>query len=281
MKIIRNNQEMAHWSETERRQGRCIAFVPTMGALHEGHLSLVRHAKLRGDRVVVSIFVNPTQFAPTEDFTTYPRNLARDKVLLEAETVNVLFYPGVEEIYPSGSQTHVQVEELSKYLCGAHRPGHFQGVATVVTKLFNVVRPHVAIFGEKDYQQLQIVRRLVRDLLLNVEIIGHPTVREIDGVAMSSRNAYLDADERKAAVCLPRSLRRAECLVRRGVVSAAAIAEAVTAELQSEPLAMIEYVTLSDVETLQEVEQIRDSAVLALAVRIGKTRLIDNKVLVR
>ena len=272
---------MAHWSETERRQGRCIAFVPTMGALHEGHLSLVRHAKLRGDRVVVSIFVNPTQFAPTEDFTTYPRNLAGDKVLLEAETVNALFYPGVEEIYPSGSQTHVQVEELSKYLCGAQRPGHFQGVATVVTKLFNVVRPHVAIFGEKDYQQLQIVKRLVRDLLLNVEIVGHPTVREIDGVAMSSRNAYLDADERKAAVCLPRSLRKAECLVRRGVVSAVAIAEAVTAELQSEPLAMIEYVTLSDVETLQKVDQIRDSAVLALAVRIGKTRLIDNKVLVR
>jgi pantoate--beta-alanine ligase len=272
---------MVYWSETERRQGRCIAFVPTMGALHEGHLNLVRNAKLRGDRVVVSIFVNPTQFAPAEDFTTYPRNFGRDKVLLETEMVDVLFYPAVEDIYPPGSQTHVQVEGLSKYLCGAQRPGHFQGVATVVAKLFNVVRPHVAIFGEKDYQQLQIVRRLVRDLLLNVEIVGHPIVRATDGVAMSSRNAYLDADERKAAVCLPRSLRRAECLVRRGVVSAAVIAEAVTAELQSERLAMIEYVNISDVETLEEVEQIRDSAVLSLAVRIGRTRLIDNKVLVR
>lgn len=272
---------MAHWSETERRQGRRIAFVPTMGALHEGHLSLVRDAKSRGDRVIVSIFVNPTQFAPAEDFTAYPRNFGRDRTLLQGEAVDVLFHPAVEDIYPPGSQTHVEVEELGKSLCGAQRPGHFQGVATVITKLFNIVRPHVAIFGEKDYQQLQIIKRLVRDLLLNVEIVGHPIVRETDGVAMSSRNAYLNAGERKAAVCLSRSLGRAECLVRRGEASAKTIIEAVTAELENEPLATVEYVTISDVETLEEVEQIGDSAVLALAVRIGKTRLIDNRVLVR
>jgi pantoate--beta-alanine ligase len=272
---------MAHWSETERRQDHRIAFVPTMGALHEAHLSLVRAAKTRADRVVVSIFVNPTQFAPAEDFTSYPRNFGRDRSLLEAEAVDVLFHPAVEDIYPPGSQTRVEVEELGKYLCGAQRPGHFQGVATVVTKLFNVVRPHVAVFGEKDYQQLQIIKRLVRDLLLNVEIVGHPIVRETDGVAMSSRNEYLSAEERKAAVCLSRSLGRAECLVRHGETSAKTITEAVAADLANEPLAMVEYITMSDVETLEEVEQIHGSAVLALAVRIGKTRLIDNRVLVR
>lgn len=279
MRVIRKIAEMAHWSKTERRQGRRIAFVPTMGALHEGHLSLVRDAKMRGDRVVVSIFVNPAQFAPAEDFAAYPRIFDRDRSLLQAEAVDVLFHPAVEDIYPPGSQTHVDVEELSKRLCGAQRPGHFQGVATVVTKLFNVVLPHVAIFGEKDFQQLQIIRRLVRDMLLNIEIVGHPIVRESDGVAMSSRNAYLTAEERRAAVCLWRSLGMAEYLVRRGEVSAKTIAEAVTAELEHEPLAMVEYVSVSDIETLEEVEQIGDASVLALAVRIGRTRLIDNTVL--
>ncbi|MPZ77492.1 MAG: pantoate--beta-alanine ligase [Deltaproteobacteria bacterium] len=281
MQIVRHVSEMASWSETKRRQGRRIAFVPTMGFLHEGHLSLVRHAKERGDCVVVSIFVNPTQFAPTEDFTAYPRDLSRDNRLLQAEAVDVLFHPPVEEIYPTGCQTHVEVETLSKPLCGMLRPAHFRGVATVVTKLFNIVRPHAAIFGEKDYQQLQIIRRLVRDLMLDIEIIGHPIVREADGVAMSSRNAYLNAEERKAAVCLSRSLRKAECMVRRGEASAKAIIEAVGAEIKNEPLAIVEYIKIGDLETLDEVDEIRDSAVLALAVRIGKARLIDNKVLIR
>jgi pantoate--beta-alanine ligase len=279
MQIIRPILEMAKWSQTERQQSRRIAFVPTMGFLHQGHLSLVRDAKKRGDRVVVSIFVNPMQFAPTEDFANYPRDFLRDSQLLEAEAVDVLFHPSVEEMYPAGCQTHVEVEELSKPLCGAQRPGHFQGVATVVTKLFNVVSPHVAIFGEKDFQQLQIIRRLVQDLLLDVEIVGHPIVREADGVAMSSRNAYLNAEERKAAVCLPRSLRKAECLLGRGETSANVIVEAVSAEIESEPLATVEYVKVSDVETLEEVQQIRGSVVVALAVRIGKARLIDNKIL--
>jgi pantoate--beta-alanine ligase len=281
MRIIRKTTEMADWSQAERQQGQRIAFVATMGALHQGHLSLVREAKKRGNRVVVSIFVNPTQFAPAEDFTAYPRNFVRDRGLLETEGVEVLFHPAAEDIYPPGHQTHVEIKELSKILCGARRPGHFQGVATVVTKLFNVVRPDVAIFGEKDYQQLQIIRRLVRDLFLNVEIVGHPIVRESDGVAMSSRNAYLNADERKAARCLSRSLHRAQYLVRRGETSAKAIAAAVIAELHNEPLAVVEYVTISDVETLEPLGQIRQSALLALSVTIGQARLIDNKVLLR
>jgi pantoate--beta-alanine ligase len=281
MRIVQNIAEMAGWSQAERQQGSRIAFVPTMGALHEGHLSLVREAKRRGNRVVVSIFVNPTQFAPAEDFAAYPRTFDRDNNLLEVEGIDVLFYPAAEDIYPPGNQTQVQVTELGKLLCGAQRPGHFQGVATVVTKLFNVVRPDVAIFGEKDYQQLQIIRRLVRDLFLDVEIVGHPIVRESDGVAMSSRNAYLNPDERKAARCLSRSLHRAECLVRRGEASAKTIAEAVMTELQDEPLAVVDYVAICDVETLKPVEQIRHSALLALAVTFGKARLIDNKILLR
>ena len=272
---------MMGWSQAERQQGHRIALVPTMGALHEGHLSLVREGKSRGNRVVVSIFVNPTQFAPAEDFAAYPRNFDRDCSLLEAEGIDVLFHPAAEDIYTPGDQTHVEVKELSNILCGAQRPGHFRGVATVVTKLFSVVRPHVAVFGEKDYQQMQIIRRLVRDLFLDVEIVGYPIVRESDGVAMSSRNAYLNVDEREAARCLSRSLRKAECLLRQGEVSAKAIVEAVKADLQGETLALVEYVAICDVETLEPIEQIRNSALLALSVTIGKARLIDNKVLLR
>lgn len=272
---------MMGWSQAERQQGHRIALVPTMGALHEGHLSLVREGKSRGNRVVVSIFVNPTQFAPAEDFAAYPRNFDRDCSLLEAEGIDVLFHPAAEDIYPPGDQTLVEVKELSNILCGAQRPGHFQGVATVVTKLFNVVRPHAAIFGEKDYQQLQIIRRLVRDLFLEVEIVGYPIVRETDGVAMSSRNAYLNVEERKAARCLSRSLRKAECLLRQGEISAKTIIEAVKAELEGETLALLEYVAVCDVESLEPLEEIRRSALLALSVTIGKARLIDNKVLFR
>jgi pantoate--beta-alanine ligase len=236
---------------------------------------------MRADRVVVSIFVNPTQFAPAEDFEAYPRNFGRDKALLEAQAIDALFHPAAEDIYPPGNQTYVEVKDLGSVLCGAQRPGHFQGVATVVTKLFNVVRPDLAIFGEKDYQQLQIIRRLVRDLLMDIEIVGHPIVRESDGVAMSSRNAYLNIEQRKAARCLSRSLDIAECLVRHGEAVANTIAQAVMAELHNEPLAVPEYVAICDVETLEPLEQIYHSALLALAVTIGKARLIDNKILLR
>ena len=270
---------MRQWSEAERRAGRRIAFVPTMGFLHSGHLCLVRDARARGERLVVSIFVNPRQFGPGEDFAGYPRDFIRDRELLENESVDVLFHPSVEEMYPRGAQTHVEVERLSLPLCGALRPGHFRGVATVVTKLFNIVLPHLAVFGEKDYQQLQVIRRLAQDLSLGLEIIGHPIVRETDGLAMSSRNAYLTGAERAAALCLSRALCKAERLFKRGETSAQGIVQIAMGELQKEPLAAIEYIKLCDAETLDEIEQIAGPAVLALAVRIGKARLIDNRVL--
>lgn len=276
MLIIDRIEEMQHWSDAERHQGRRIAFVPTMGFLHEGHLSLVRLGKRRGDRLVVSIFVNPAQFAPQEDFSGYPRDFGRDRELLEKAGVDVLFHPSVEEMYPAGHQTRVQVENLSAPLCGAFRPGHFRGVATVVAKLFNIVQPDVAIFGCKDFQQLQVIRRMARDMSFTVEIVGHPTVREPDGLAISSRNAYLNAAERQAARCLSRSLRAAECLVKGGERRAAVILDRVTRAIAAEPLARLEYASLCDAETLAEIEELRDRAVLALAVWIGKARLIDN-----
>ena len=279
MQIIERVQDMSRWSEAQRRDGRRVALVPTMGFLHEAHLRLVRDGKQRGDRVVVSIFVNPKQFTPNEDFTSYPRDFGRDRGLLEREGIDVLFYPPAGEIYPPGFQTQVSVDKLSLGLCAPYRPGHFQGVATVVAKLFNIVRPHVAIFGEKDYQQLQVIRRLVQDLNFDIEIVGYPIVREADGLAISSRNVYLNAEERQAALCLSRSLRRGACIVKAGETRAAVITEAVRAEIEKEPLARVEYITLCDSATLQSVKEIQDTALLALAVRIGKTRLIDNRIL--
>jgi pantoate--beta-alanine ligase len=279
MRIIQQIAAMQSWSENQRCRGRRLVFVPTMGFLHEGHLSLVRDAKTRGDKVIVSIFVNPAQFTPDEDFATYPRDLERDRQLLEREGIDVLFNPSADEIYPEGYQTSIKVEKLGGLLCARFRPGHFRGVATIVAKLFNIVRPHLAIFGCKDYQQLQIVRQLVRDLNLAVEIIAHPTVREPDGLAMSSRNAYLDPQERQAALCLSRSLRVAEALARQGERRAKIILERVTGELQKESLARIDYVSLIDAESLQDMDQLERPAVLALAVRIGKARLIDNQIL--
>ena len=226
-----------------------------------------------------SIFVNPTQFGPGEDFAAYPRDFERDRQMLAGEGIDILFHPPVDEIYPAGAQTFVEVEKLILPLCGSVRPGHFRGVATVVAKLFNIVRPHVAIFGEKDYQQLQVIRRMVRDLCMEVEIIGHPIVREADGLAMSSRNSYLTANERRAALCLSRVLCKAERLFKRGENSAAPIIHLVMAELQKEPLAKVEYAKLCDPETLDDVDEISQPAVLALAVRIGKARLIDNRML--
>jgi len=279
MQIIEQIADMRAWSEGERRQSRRIVFVPTMGSLHEGHLCLVRDAKTRGERVVVSIFVNPMQFGPSEDFAKYPRDLQRDRALLESLGADVLFHPTVAEIYPDGYQTHIEVQNLSLPLCGAVRPGHFRGVATVVAKLFNIVQPHVAVFGEKDFQQLQVVRRLVRDLSMDVEIVGHPIVREADGLAMSSRNAYLTPEERRAAVCLSRALCRAEKLARRGETCAAPLLRVVAAELAREPLAQVEYAKLCDADSLQEIDRVQGTAVLALAVRFGRARLIDNRII--
>jgi len=279
MWVIHSIGEMQSWSEDQRRQGSRIALVPTMGFLHEAHLSLVRAGKERSNRLVVSIFVNPMQFGPQEDFDAYPRDIDRDCRLLEDEGVDIVFHPAVAELYPDGFQTHVDVEKLSAPLCGVFRSGHFRGVATIVAKLFNAVRPHIAIFGSKDYQQLQVVRRMVKDLNYDIEIHEHPIVREPDGLALSSRNAYLNGEERRAALSLSRSLRTAEYLVRQGETRASVIVDAVSTELEKERLVRVEYVTLCDAVSLQEIDRLQGAALLALAVRIGKTRLIDNVVL--
>lgn len=279
MRTIDNIREMRAWSEAERCAGKRIVLVPTMGFLHEGHLSLVREGRKRGDLLVVSLLVNPKQFAPGEDYRNYPRDLERDRKLLERESADVLLHPSVEEVYPEGHQTHVEVKRLDQFLCGAFRPGHFSGVVTVVAKLFNIVRPHVAIFGLKDYQQFQMIRRMMADLNFDIEVVGHPIVRETDGLAMSSRNTYLSEPEREAALCLYRSLREAESLVRRGERQGKPILDAVRQEIGKASLARIEYVHLCHPSSLEEVEKIDDEALLALAVWIGKARLIDNTIL--
>ncbi len=271
---------MQAWSREARERDRArIALVPTMGALHAGHLSLVELARHHADRVVASVFVNPTQFDRADDFDRYPRDLERDGALLAAAGVDVLFAPTGADMYPSGAQTFVTVEDLSQPLCGAHRPGHFRGVATVVLKQFTIVQPHVALFGEKDYQQLALIRRMVRDLHLEVDIVGAPILREPDGLAMSSRNRRLSASERAAAVCLARALAAAERLVANGERDAAALAAAAASELAREPSVRPEYVAVVDPDTLQPLTVLSERALLALAVWIGSTRLIDNRVL--
>jgi pantoate--beta-alanine ligase len=262
-----------------REMAGSVGLVPTMGALHEGHLSLVRHARAHDDTVVASIFVNPTQFGPGEDYARYPRDPDRDLALLRDLGTDLVFMPPAEDVYPDGFDTYVQVEKLTQRLEGAHRPSHFRGVATVVTKLFNVVQPHRAYFGQKDAQQLAVIRRLTRDLDLPVEVVGLPTVREPDGLAMSSRNMYLSPEERQAAVVLYRSLEAAQELWRSGVCDAARIRGRMNEVLAAEPLARIDYVSVADTETLEELETVDRSALVSLAVRFGKTRLIDNIVL--
>jgi pantoate--beta-alanine ligase len=253
-----------------------VGFVPTMGYLHEGHLSLVREARADNPNVVASIFVNPTQFGPGEDFERYPRDEARDLALLERERVDVVFMPSVEEMYPNGASTFVEVEDITRGLEGAHRPTHFRGVTTVVAKLFNIVQPDRAYFGCKDAQQLAVIRKMVRDLRYDIEIVGLPTVREPDGLALSSRNAYLAPDERRAAVVLHKALERAQALYDDGVRDAVSIRSAMRAVLGAEPLAQVDYVSVADSETLGELEAVDGPALVSLAVRIGKTRLIDN-----
>ena len=276
---IQSVPEMQAWSERAWRRGERIVMVPTMGFLHEGHLSLVRAGREHGDRLVVSIFANPAQFAPSEDFESYPRDLERDVRQLAAEGVDLLFNPTAEDMYPRGYQTYVDVEAVSRPLCGAHRPGHFRGVATVVLKLFNIVRPHVAVFGLKDYQQVQVIRRMLLDLNLDVEIVACATVREPDGVAMSSRNRYLGTAERQAAACLQGALGKAQALVRGGETSAAKVRDAVVAEIRRQPLARLEYADLCDPDDLEPVSEIRGPTLLALCAWVGKARLIDNRVL--
>ncbi|MER3401645.1 MAG: pantoate--beta-alanine ligase [Thermoflexus sp.] len=254
-------------------------FVPTMGYLHEGHLSLIRRARAENDHVAVSIFVNPTQFGSHEDYNRYPRDLERDLRLLEPLQVDLVFVPSVEEMYPPGFQTWVIVEELSRPLEGASRPGHFRGVATVVAKLFNIVQPDRAYFGQKDAQQAVVIRRMVRDLNFPVEIVVCPTVREPDGLAMSSRNTYLSPQERQAATILFRALQAAKARYEAGERDGERLREAMREVLRGEPLARVDYVSVADPETLEELSRVEGPALLSLAVYIGNTRLIDNLLL--
>lgn len=279
MDIVRRVYAMKEIVRKSRAAGRKIGFVPTMGYLHDGHLSLVRRVKDVSDVVVVSIFVNPTQFGSGEDLERYPRDLKRDTDQCIAEGVDYVFAPETEEIYPKGACTFVEVDGLSSVLEGASRPGHFRGVATVVSKLFEVVRPHVAAFGQKDAQQAIVIQRMARDLMLDVEILVLPTVRDGDGVALSSRNAYLSPEERRAATAIPRCLEAAETMVRRGERNAGSVLAAAREVLEAERGLEIDYVALVNTTTLEPLEQLTGEGLLAVAVRVGATRLIDNTVL--
>lgn len=262
-----------------RAAGRRLGVVPTMGCLHEGHASLIRLAKTRADVTIVTLFVNPAQFGPNEDFTRYPRPFERDAALCEAEGADILFAPEAGAVYAPDASVWIDEDRLSRGLCGTSRPGHFRGVCTVVAKLFNLTQPHVAVFGEKDAQQLRIVRRMVRDLDIPVEIVAGPTVREPDGLAMSSRNRYLSADERAQAPCLKRALDEAERRVLAGERDTARLRAAMALEIDRTPMARIDYIELVDDETLEPVATLARPVLAALAVFLGRTRLIDNTVL--
>jgi pantoate--beta-alanine ligase len=279
MEIISDPQEMQALARQWRSLGLKSVLVPTMGYFHQGHISLMDYGKTVGDRLVVSLFVNPAQFGPQEDLARYPRDLDRDARLAREAGVDILYTPEAGAMYPPGYQTYVEVESLSRGLCGAPRPGHFRGVATVVLKLLNQVVPHTVVFGEKDYQQLMVVTRLVADLNVPVAVVGRPIIREADGLAMSSRNTYLNQEERGAALCLYRSLLAARELVLSGAKRRDSVMEAVRQIINSTPHTRIDYVSLVHPATLQEVETIEGEARLLLAVWINNTRLIDNTLL--
>ncbi len=276
MDVVSKVNAMKEIAKEARAKGRKIGFVPTMGFLHEGHLSLIRKAKEIADMTVVSIFVNPTQFGEGEDFGKYPKDLTRDADLAIAEGVDYLFTPSVEEIYPEGYSTHVEVKDLSEVMCGKSRPGHFRGVTTVVMKLFHIVLPTFAVFGQKDAQQAIIIKKMLQDLNMDVELVISPTVRHEDGLALSSRNSYLNEKERKAATVLYRALKEAERLIKDGKTDAQSIIGGMEKLIEAEPLARIDYISATDTENLKAVKKMSGSVLIALAVFIGSTRLIDN-----
>ena len=278
MKIIQSAAEMQEFSEAERCRGRRIALVPTMGYFHEGHLNLMRIGRKRGNCLAVSIYVNPAQFAPTEDLDAYPRNFERDQTLAEGVGVDVIFCPDNREMYPEDYQTYVDVEGVTNNLCGISRPRFFRGVTTVCIKLFHIVKPHVTIFGKKDFQQYITIKRMVRDLNMDIEVIGMDTTREPDGLAMSSRNVYLNPEERKSALSLSRSLVLAGELYGKEERDAALLLGKVRALIAGYPHTEIDYARICDTTTMKDVARIEGECVLALAVRVGKTRLIDNGV---
>lgn len=259
-----------------KKQGLTVGLVPTMGYLHEGHQSLIKKAVEENDRVVVSVFVNPIQFAPNEDLETYPRDLEADKRLCDSTGADLIFHPTPDEMYPDGFSTHIQMDNLTKELCGKTRPTHFGGVCTVVGKLFNIVQPDKAYFGQKDAQQLAIIKRMVRDLNFDIEIVGCPIIREPDGLAKSSRNTYLNADERKAALILSKAIKLGEELVADGERNAQTVIKAMTDKINTEPLARIDYVNVVDALSIEPLDVVKGEVLVAIAVYIGKTRLIDN-----
>ena len=279
MHTVSSVKEMQVLVQKIRAQDKRIALVPTMGFLHPGHLSLMREGRRRGGVLVASIFVNPTQFGAGEDFEAYPRDRERDQKMAQEAGVDVIFAPPAAEMYPSGYQTYVTVERVTQGLCGISRPDHFKGVTTVVCKLFNIVTPHVAIFGEKDFQQLVAIRQMVADLNLPIEIVGMPIYREEDGLAMSSRNKYLTPPERRAALCISTSLKRAKALFDSGEREGKKISREVKNSIEAEPMSRIDYIKICNASDLKDIDQITQRAVLAVAVNIGKARLIDNIIL--
>ena len=276
MEIIQRILPMKESSKKTRSDGKVIGFVPTMGFLHEGHLSLVREARKMSDVVVVSIFVNPAQFGPAEDFDKYPRDATRDAELLSNENIDFLFMPKPEEMYPQNYHTYVKVRDMSETLCGVTRPGHFEGVTTVVLKLLHIVEPHFVFFGQKDAQQLAIIRRMVKDLNMDAEIVRVPIVREPDGLAMSSRNIYLSPEERKAATVLYRALDHALARIEEGERKTKAILKEMREIIQTEPLARIDYLAATDLVDLKELKTLKGKCLIAVAAYFSKTRLIDN-----
>jgi pantoate--beta-alanine ligase len=276
MKIINSISQMQALSQRLKRQNKTIGFVPTMGYFHEGHLSLMRKARMENDFLVVSIFVNPTQFGPKEDFSRYPRDLKHDKKLAKRENVDCIFYPKAEDIYPLGYKTHVYVEDLSQRLCGISRPHHFKGVTTIVAKLLNIVGPDVVYFGQKDAQQAIIIERMIKDLNFPLKIKVLPTVREKDGLAMSSRNKYLSPRERKEALVLSASLGKARSLLKKGERNPTRLKRAIARMINSKKTAKLEYIEIVDTNDLKPLKEIKGKVLIAIACRFGKARLIDN-----
>jgi pantoate--beta-alanine ligase len=281
MKIITTISEMQYFADTLRREGRTIGFVPTMGFLHEGHLSLMQHARKECDDMVVSIFVNPAQFGPDEDLDRYPRDEAGDRVKCESAGVDVLFMPTVAGMYPDKPSVSIAVEGISDILEGVIRPGHFRGVATVVAKFFNIVKPHKAFFGQKDYQQCAVIKRMVKGLNMDTEVVVLPTVREPAGLAMSTRNSYLSADERRKATVIHRALAAAEHLVKTGIKETEKLKNATQAVLREEQAIEVDYLEVVDPDTLAPLASAKERMVLLVAVRLGSTRLIDNLMILR
>ncbi|TCQ03068.1 pantothenate synthetase [Serpentinicella alkaliphila] len=279
IQIVSTVEEVRNIVKAEKAKGKSIGFVPTMGFLHEGHVSLIKKAKEENDFVVVSIFVNPTQFGPNEDYSIYPRDLDRDSKLSEHGGADLIFHPTVDIMYPKGSKTTVEVSDITERLCGASRPGHFKGVTTVVTKLFNIVAPHRAYFGEKDAQQLTVLQKMVKDLNVDIEIVPCPIVREEDGLAMSSRNVNLTSEDRKAALVLSRSLRTAKEKILQGEKNVGTIQSLIKSIIEEEPLVAIDYIEIVDGYTLEPIEAVNGKVLIALAAKVGKVRLIDNVIM--